>query len=205
MVEVLEQRIVVGISGASGSVIAQRLIEVLQSKVRRVYVVATETATSVARLELGGKKESLLLEILETSQWRCPMNVVRKFAIDNLFAPFASGSSVASQMVVAPCSMGTLARICHGVSTNLLERAADVVLKQNLPLVLCPRESPFNVIHLKNMLELAQLGVKIVPAIPGFYQRPETIDDLIDYIVGRLLEVMGIPHDLYARWNAKLI
>ncbi len=199
------RRIVVGVTGASGAIIAQRLIEELQTKVDRVYVVATDMALAVAKVELGPVKDSLLRQIFEDSSWRCPRQVIRKFAADDLFAPFASGSSAPDQMVVAPCSMGSMARICHGMSSNLLERAADVVMKQHRSLVICPRESPFNTIHLKNMLELSQLGVKIVPAVPAFYHKPKSMLDLVDYIVGRLLEVMDIPHDLYRPWNSALL
>ena len=107
-------------------------------------------------------------------------------------------------MVVVPCSMGSLARIATGQSTNLLERAADVVLKQKKTLIMVPRETPLSPIHLRNMLSLSEIGVLIVPPMPAFYQKPESINDMVDFVVGRILETLSLPHDLYTPWNARM-
>ena len=108
-------------------------------------------------------------------------------------------------MIVMPCSMGSLARINQGISGNLLERSADVCLKQKRPLVICPRETPLSPIHLRNMLGLAEIGAHIVPAMPAFYQHPKGIADMVDFVVGRVLEVLNLPHDLYPAWNSRMV
>ena len=125
------------------------------------------------------------------------------FANKNLFAPIASGSSAANKMVVVPCSMGTLSRIANGNSGNLVERSADVMLKQKRQLVLVPRETPLNSIHLGNMLKLSQNQVVILPPVPGFYQEPKSIEDLVDFVVGKILDSLEIEHKLCSRWNEK--
>ncbi len=126
---------------------------------------------------------------------------LRVFGREEWFAPVASGSNPADAMVVCPCTMGTLAAIAQGLSDNLIERAADVMLKEGRKLVLVPRETPFSAIHLENMLKLARLGAVILPANPGFYHQPETVGDLVDYVVARVLDQVGVPHRLMARWG----
>ena len=121
----------------------------------------------------------------------------------NFFSPLASGSAAPEAMIVAPCSMGTLARIAAGLSGNLLERAADVMLKEGKPLLLLPRETPLSAIHLENMLKLARLGVRIIPAMPGFYGHPQTLDDIVNFVVGKLLDQLGIEGNLFKRWRGK--
>src|SRR6185369_5457820 len=123
------------------------------------------------------------------------------YAEDDFYAPIASGSSAADAMVVVPCSMGTLSRISCGNSGNLLERSADVMLKEGRPLVLVPRETPLNAIHLEHMLKLARLGVRIVPAMPAFYQRPQSLDDLVNFVVGKVLDSLGVEQSLFRRWG----
>ena len=121
---------------------------------------------------------------------------------DDFFAPVASGSSAPDAMVVCPCSMGSLGRIAAGLSSSLLERVADVMLKEGRPLLLVPRETPLSAIHLENMLKLARLGVRIVPPMPAFYHHPQSLDDLVDFVVGKVLDQLGVEHRLFKRWGA---
>lgn len=202
----IEHRILVGVTGASGSIYAERLVQALLSKVSRVYLVFSDTARKVVQHELSDKKgpEFSLVRASRGDLSETERAVIRLFSNEDLFAPVASGSSVPTAMVVAPCSMGCLARIAHGISSNLLERSADVVLKQRHPLILLPRETPLSSIHLRNMLTLSDLGAHIIPAMPGFYQRPESIDDLVDFVVGRVIDALGFPHDLYQPWNKRM-
>lgn len=198
-------RILVGVTGASGSIYAERLVEVLRDIVPRIYLVATDTGVQVVRHELKARHEGFsLVRALGGDLDEKDRGVIRICKNDDLFAPVASGSSAPTAMVVMPCSMGSMARINQGVSSNLLERAADVCLKQARKLVICPRETPLSVIHLRNMLSLAEMGVHVVPAMPAFYQGPQSIGDMVDFVVGRVLEVLGIEHELYPPWNARM-
>jgi 4-hydroxy-3-polyprenylbenzoate decarboxylase len=122
-------------------------------------------------------------------------------AIDDFWAGAASGSAAADAMIIVPCSMGTLGRVAAGLSGNLLERAADVMLKERRPLLLVPRETPFNNIHLENLLRLSQSGAVILPAMPGFYHGPQTIEDLVDFVVGKILDQLDVQHSLFIRWG----
>ena len=126
---------------------------------------------------------------------------VECLAIDDFWESAASGSAAADGMIVVPCSMGTIGRIAAGLSGNLLERAADVMLKERHPLVLVPRETPFNTLHLENLLRLSRAGAVVLPAMPGFYHAPETIDDLVDFVVGKVLDQLDIEHSLFTRWG----
>lgn len=202
----IPERILVGVTGASGSIYAERLIQMLLPIVDRVYLVITDTGKQVIKHELRRHEENFSLSRaiegeLSSDEER---KIIRIFRNDDLFAPVASGSSVPTQMIVLPCSMGTVGRINQGISSNLLERAADVCLKQSIKLILCPRETPFNSVHLRNLLSLSELGVRILPAMPAFYQHPKTLEDLVDFIVGRCLEALGLPHSLYTPWNSRM-
>jgi len=200
-----EHRILVAVTGASGAIYAERLIDVLRTKVDRVYLLFTDAGQQVVRHELKPKNDGFSLVRAAAGEVNLEdRQVIRLLDNRDLFAPVASGSSAPTAMIVMPASMGTLGRICHGISSNLLERSADVCLKQKRPLVLCPRETPLNAIHLKNMLQLAEYGASIVPAMPAFYQHPKSVEDLVDFMVGRVLEVLNLPHALYPAWNSRM-
>lgn len=210
----MNQRIIVGVTGASGSVYAEKLIEVLleTEAVDRVYLVATDSGRQVVRHELDAKREGFSLARLLDDGKKSPLSELKDFSgklrlfkNDDLFAPIASGSASGTQMVVLPCSMGSLGRIANGMSSNLLERAADVLLKESRPLIVSPRETPFNTIHLSNMTKLAEAGAKIAPAMPAFYNKPKSIEELVDFVVARILDLMSIDSQLLKRWNSRLI
>ena len=196
------KNIVVGITGASGSIYGLRLIEELLHAEKQVTVLLTSAGRQVLAFETG-------LEVSEKPQ-KCSQQLQEHFnAGDNLshyglndfFVPVASGSSAPDAVVICPCSMGTVGRIAAGLSDNLLERVADVALKENKTLLLVPRETPFNQIHLENLLRLSKAGAQILPAMPGFYQQPETVADLVNFVVGKILDTLGVEHQLFKRWG----
>jgi 4-hydroxy-3-polyprenylbenzoate decarboxylase len=201
--EGIPNRVIVGVTGASGSVYADRLIDLLSKSIERVYVVVTDTGEKVARHELpsGG----LLLRGLAGKLDKAEKETIRFFGIQDLFAPCASGTSAPDAMVITPCSMGTLARIATGISGNLLERSADVVLKQRRKLLICPRETPLSLIHLRNMTSLVEVGAEMIPLMPGFYQKPSDLDGVVDFCVGKILEQLRVPHTLYKPWNSRML
>jgi len=182
---------------------ALRLLEVLLSEGCRVYLVYSQAAQVVAAQETdcalpadSREAQRLLVQRFNAGEGR-----LRVFGRDEWFAPVASGTNPADAMVVCPCSMGTLAAVAGGLSDNLIERAADVMLKEGRKLILVPREAPFSAIHLENMLKLARLGVTILPANPGFYHHPQSLADLVDFIVARVLDQLGVAHQLLPRWG----
>ena len=180
-----------------------RLIECLVQAGCRVQVVYSQVAQVVARQELDLALPGRAAEVAAdfTVRFKAAPRQIAVFGREEWFAPLASGSNPPDAMVVCPCTMGTLAAIAAGMSDNLLERAADVVLKEGKKLVLVPRETPFSVIHLENMLRLARLGAVILPANPGFYHRPQTVGEVVDFIVARILDQLGVPHQLMPRWG----
>ncbi len=187
-------RLVVAITGASGAPYARRLLDVLRTlreegSSPEVAVVLSPTAPEVWALECGGD--------LRTEVEPFPVWGGRDYK-----APFASGSAGWDSMVVVPCSMSTVARIAKVTSDSLLTRAADVMIKEKRNLVLVPRETPLSAIHLKNLLELAQLGVTVMPAMPSFYGQPTSVDALLDTVVARILDHLGLPNDLTRRWGS---
>ena len=182
-------RLVVAITGSSGVIYGVRLLEVCRKLGVETDVVITKDAENLLHLELGRSPEEV--KGLAT----------RSYRPDELTAPIASGSHRMDGMVIVPCSMKTLGAVASGIASNLVNRAADVTLKQNRQLVLVPRETPLNMIHLENMERLKRAGATILPASPAFYQKPETISDLVDFIVGRILEMFGIEHGLYRHWG----
>ena len=196
-----ERKIFVAITGASGSIYAETLVKELLTRVDRIYLCSSLTGKKVLHYELEDTNKNFSLKKAMSGKLKEEeKKIIRIFDHGDYFAPCASGTASADQMVVLPCSMGTLARIATGISSNLIERTADVMLKQKKNLVLCPRETPLNRIHLKNMLELCEMGAHIVPAMPGFYQKPKNIEDLVNFIVGRVLETLGFEHELYTPW-----
>jgi 4-hydroxy-3-polyprenylbenzoate decarboxylase len=194
----------VAITGASGAIYAQRTLFQLASSgaVERVNLVMSEAALVVARVELGAKLEAG--DAASINEWigiERDSKLVRWHRLDNLAAPPASGSHMQAGMVVVPCSMGSLGAIASGAGTNLIHRAADVTLKEGRRLVLVVRESPYNTIHLENMLRVAQAGARILPASPAFYHRPQTITEMVDHLVYRILDQFGVPHTQATRWT----
>src|SRR5262245_55950511 len=194
--------IIVGITGASGSVYAQRLLARLSAipEVSRIDLVISQAGVRVTGEELGlnvaGTDRRVVREMLGQDSEKVTVH-----SANDIGASIASGSYLSDAMVIVPCSMGTLGGIANGVSRDLIHRAADVILKESRLLILVPRETPLNVIHLENMLKLARLGVRVIPAMPSFYHHPETIDDLIGHFVHRLLDHLGLQHEQLTRWE----
>lgn len=181
-------RLIIAITGASGVVYGKRLLEVLQKKKTETHLIVSKTAEKIIEHEL---------EIARSDVEKLADHV---YSVDDLIAPIASGSFKTDAMIIIPCSMKTLAGIAHGYAENLILRAADVMLKEKRKLILVPRETPLNVIHLRNMLELAKQSVTIVPAMPAYYHKPKNLPDVIDYVVGKVLDCLGMEHTLFKRW-----
>ncbi len=195
--------ITLALTGASGMAYGLRLLECLLQADLQVNLLVSQAAHIVAKQELGVSlpPRAMDLEKQLSSSMGTRDGQLRVYGREDWNAPVASGSNVADAMVVCPCSMGTLAAIAHGMSDNLIERAADVILKEGRKLILVPRETPFSVLHLENMLILARMGAVILPANPGFYHLPQTIEGVIDFIVARILDQLGIAHALMVRWG----
>ena len=197
--------ICLALTGASGMPYGLRLLECLLAAGCRVQLLYSQAAQIVARQELAFELPSRPADAHARLLERFPTvdgEKLQVFGREEWFAPVASGSNPPDAMVVCPCSMGTLAAIAQGLSDNLIERAADVVLKEGRKLVLVPRETPFSVIHLENMLRLARAGTVILPPSPGFYQHPQSVDEIVDFVVARILDQLRIPHTLQQRWGA---
>jgi 4-hydroxy-3-polyprenylbenzoate decarboxylase len=198
----LVKHFVVVITGASGSAYGMRAVEQLLVSGHAVSLVATPTGAEVMAYETGFRlpetaAKETVLRFLELPP-DAPLRVVHN---DDLFDAVASGSSPVDGVIVIPASMGFIGSIASGLASDLAERAADVALKERRPLVLVPRETPLNLIHLRNLTALAEAGAIIVPAMPAFYQRPETLDDQVNFVVGKALDVLGLTHELYPRWR----
>jgi 4-hydroxy-3-polyprenylbenzoate decarboxylase len=195
--------ICVAFTGASGMPYGLRLVECLLAAGWRVWLLYSQVAQVVARQEMGwslpGRPAEVEAEL--AGRFTAAPGQLRVFGREEWFAPPASGSNPPQAMVVCPCTMGTLAAIAGGLSQNLIERAADVVIKEGRKLVLVPRETPYSAIHLENMLKLARLGVCILPPNPGFYHHPQSVQDLVDFVVARVLDQLGVAHALMARWG----
>lgn len=195
------KRITLALTGASGMAYGLRLCDALLAANCRVDVLISQAARVVAKQELDLTLPTDLDICAALLRARVSDGEVRVYGEKEWFAPAASGTNPADAMVVCPCSMGSLAAIAHGLSDNLIERAADVMLKEKRPLILVPRETPFSLIHLRNMAQLAEAGATILPANPGFYHRPQTVEAVVDFIVARVLDQLGIPHQLLTRWG----
>ncbi|KPC54037.1 flavin prenyltransferase UbiX [Amantichitinum ursilacus] len=198
--------ITVGLTGASGLPYGMRLIQSLLAAGCTVHVLYTQAAQIVARQEMGFTWPGRAAELADWMRAHFALAEadaarLQVFGQQEWFAPMASGSNPGDGMVVCPCTMGALAAIAGGASDNLLERAADVMIKENKKLILVPREAPFSALHLENMLKLARLGVVILPPNPGFYHHPQTIGDLVDFVVARILDQLAVPHQLMQRWG----
>ena len=197
---------VVAITGASGSVYGLRVITELLKAGHKVHLIISRTAFLIIKTETGvnfsGRTSNRTeIEIEKKIQRHFSSKNLRYYSEQNLSAPVSSGSFITDGMLVVPCSMKTLSGIANGYANNLIERAADVVLKEGRRLILAPREMPLSAIHLENMLKLARLGVKIVPPIPAFYQKPKKLSDIVDFVAGKILDSAGVKHNLFKRWG----
>lgn len=188
----------VGITGASGAIYGVRFVQALLNESHTVHLVITDAAWQVFHYELGlnTKDRKKALEQLFPNNEQLFYHEQQDFS-----APMASGSAKNDGMIIIPCSMGTLAKIANGISGNLLERSADVALKERRKLILVPRETPLHSVHLENMKKVSDLGGQIIPAMPGFYHNPKTIDDIINFVIGKVLDQIGVEHDFYTRWG----
>lgn len=194
------------ITGASGTIYAKRTLQLLSESgvVKTINLIMSGTAATVAQVELGvnlrdpnAAKINSWLGLADDSK------LIRYWRLDNLAAKPSSGSNKQNGMIIVPCSMGTLGAIASGAGTNLIHRAADVCLKEGRKLVVVPRETPYNEIHLENMLRLSRAGARIMPASPGFYHRPQTVDDLVEHLCYRILDQFDIPHSKRSEWTGE--
>jgi len=195
--------ITLAITGASGANYALRLIECLIAANYKLFILCSSAGRVVLDTEVGLKLPASpdAASKLLTEKFQARTEQITVFGKEQWFAPVASGSAAPKQMVVCPCTTGTVAAISHGMSDNLIERAADVVIKERGQLILLVRETPFSTLHLKNMLSLSEQGVTIMPASPGFYHKAECIEDLVDFIVGRILDHLGVKQEIMPRWG----
>ncbi len=199
----MSDTIAVAITGASGAIYALRLVEQLLVAGREVQLMLSRAGQVVINLETdlclpsdtAGQQQVLV------THFGCAPDRLWVFGRQQWLAPVASGSNPPAAMVVCPCTTGTLASIANGICDDLIDRAADVALKERRPLILVLRETPYSAIHLRNMLRLTEAGVIILPANPGFYFRPQTVQDLVDFVVARVLDHLEVPHELTARWG----
>ena len=194
--------IALAMTGASGAAYGLRLLELLIGAGQSVYLMLSPAAQIVLAQETDLKVPGTAAEqeSFFSARYGARAGQLRAFGPQAWFAPPASGSNAPRAMVVCPCTSGALAAIAHGASDNLIERAADVAIKERRQLILVPREMPLSPIHLENMLTLARLGVTIMAANPGFYHRPQRVEDLVDFVVARILDHLGIEHQLVPRW-----
>jgi 4-hydroxy-3-polyprenylbenzoate decarboxylase len=192
--------IVVGITGASGAPYAVRLLQQLMSANRTISLIVSKYGLRLLATETGIESMDALRDAVGAASWD---SCVQTYSNDDRGAPPASGSTLTSGMIVCPCSMGTLSAIAVGASRSLIERAADVTLKERRKLILVPRETPLSAIHLGNMLRLTRAGAVIMPAAPGFYHRPKQISDLVDFVVARMLDQLGVEQKLVKRWEGE--
>lgn len=186
-------RIIVAITGASGVAYGKRLLEVLSDKGIETHLIISNEAEKIISSELSSKKDDI------------DRMATHAYKMDDLLSPLSSGSFITDGMIIVPCSAKTLAGIANGYSDNLILRAAEVTIKQGKRLILVPRETPLSAIYLENMLKLARLGIVILPAMPAFYHNPRSISELIDFIVGKILDSFNVEHNLFKRWTGRRI
>ncbi len=192
------------ITGASGTIYAHRTLRLLASSgvVETINLIMSATAATVAQVETGANlKDATAAMINEWLVLPPDSKLIRLWRLDNFAAKPSSGSNKQIGMIIVPCSMGTIGSIASGAGTNLIHRAADVCLKEGRKLLLVPRETPYNAVHLENMLKLTNAGARILPASPGFYHRPKTIDDLVEHLCFRILDQFDIPHSKKSQWT----
>jgi len=195
-----ERPVVMAVTGASGAPYAVRLLETLVAREQRVSLIVSDHGLRLLDTELGIASVAQLRDRVGVEAWDA---MVRVYDDRDRGAAPASGSALTAGMVICPCSMGTLSAIAVGASRSLVERAADVALKERRGLIVVPRETPYSAIHLDNMLTLTRAGAVVLPASPGFYHRPRTIDDLVNFVVGRVLDHLGVEHTLVPRWGTE--
>ena len=183
-------KIVVAMTGASGAIYTQRLLDNLDPQAHEIHFISTNHAREVAQLELPKGELKIAPSVIQYDEH------------GSMFVPFVSGSAKLDVMVIVPASMGTVGRVANGVSDTTITRAADVFLKERRKLIFVPRESPFNLIHLRNMATLTEAGATIIPACPSFYNKPKTLVEVVDTIVARVLDHLGIEHKLIKRWRS---
>ncbi len=194
------------ITGASGTIYAYRTLQLLASSgvVERINLIMSGTAATVAQVEMGvNLRDPAVHQINEWLGIDAESRLIRFWRLDNLAAKPSSGSNKQDGMIIVPCSMGTLGAIASGAGTNLIHRAADVCLKEGRKLLIVPRETPYNQIHLENMLRLSQAGAQILPASPGFYHRPTSIEELVEHLCFRILDQFNIPHSKRSQWTGE--
>lgn len=196
----------VAITGASGTIYAHRTLQLLAESgaVETINLIMSSTAATVAQVETGANlREPRAAKINEWLGLEKDSKLIRFWRLENFAAKPSSGSNKQAGMIIVPCSMGTLGAIASGAGTNLIHRAADVCLKERRKLVLVPRETPYNSIHLENMLRLSRAGAQILPASPGFYHRPNSINELVEHLCFRILDQFDIPHSKKTQWTGE--
>ena len=197
------KRITLALTGASGAQYGLRLLQQLLAAGCEVHFLISDAARKVIEVETDERFPAALDELHAhlCQRFGAQPSQLQVFGRDDWMSPPASGSSAPASMVICPCSGGTLAAIAHGLSNNLIERAADVALKERRQLIVVPREMPYSQLHLENMLALTRMGAIVMPASPGFYHRPQSIDDMVDFVVARVLDHLGVEQTLLARWG----
>ncbi|HNX27825.1 MAG TPA: flavin prenyltransferase UbiX [Syntrophomonadaceae bacterium] len=189
---------IIALTGASGVIYGIELARQLLERGIQIHLIASEPACIVLEQELGW---CFLKTAGETFKSYLPYNNLIVYDNNDIAARIASGSFLTDGMIVIPCTMASVAAIAHGNARSLIERAADVMLKEKRPLIIVPRETPLNAIHLRNMLILAEMGVSIIPAMPAFYNRPRSVDEMVAFMVGKILDAIHIEHDLFTRYD----
>jgi flavin prenyltransferase len=197
--------IVVAISGASGPIMGIRLIEELLNLEERVAAVVSQPAVRIIEYEILLEKApfSSLTELLKARGVAKNLDLLNEYKNDDFFSPVASGSALFEAVAVIPCSMKTLSAIVHGYADSLVTRVCDVAMKEKRRCIVVPRETPLSVVHTENLHKAALAGIEIVPPVPGFYTRPESIIDVIDFVVGKILNLLGRKHGLFESWGSK--